>query len=187
MHILFSWPCLSVRLDQMTSWGHLQPELSCDPMTTLQSRPAVWFCHAAQKGEWCYHIHVAQQVTAAWPVSLLEVSGAMHWLDYSSVPAAQDVAKHLLLFELIGRMCVALWCPPSMAITKGLVVPGSLWSLQVVVAHPGQKCRLCALCLCFLEVLYSFNCWHEISVSMMWLSPLSSLSVLYDPPQPRPR
>ena len=56
----------------------------------------------------------------------VEVSRAIHWVDYSSVPGAQDMAKHLPLFKLIGRMRVALHCPPNTAITKGWVVPGPL-------------------------------------------------------------
>lgn len=35
--------------------------------------------------------------------------------------------------------------------------------------------------------MLTLNYWHEISVSTVWLSPLSSLSVLCDPPQPPPR
>lgn len=60
------------------------------------------------------------------PSVTVEVSRAIHWMDYSSVPAVQDMGKHLSLFELIGRMRVALWCPPNRAITKSLVVPGPL-------------------------------------------------------------
>lgn len=56
----------------------------------------------------------------------VEVSRAIYWMDYPSVPAVQDTAKHLPLFELIGKMYVAPWCPPNTAITKSLVVPGPL-------------------------------------------------------------
>lgn len=92
-------------------------------------------------------------------------------------------------------MRVALWCPPNTAIIKCLVIPKPLWSLQVALAHTDQKRRLCALCLCFLEVhhlpsvpsVYSLDCWHEVSGSTTWLSPLSCLSALCDPPLPPPK
>lgn len=81
----------------------------------------------------------------------VEVSSTIHWLDYYSVPAALDMRKHLPLFELIGRACVTLWHPWIGQPQK--VLSGPLWSLQVVLAHTSQKHKLCALCLCFWEVL----------------------------------
>jgi len=80
---------------------------------------------------------VAQQVTAAWPASLLKVSRSIRWLDHSSVPTVQDVAKHPPFSGLIGKMWVALWCPPNLAVTKGLVVPSlsdhHRWPLRTLV------------------------------------------------------
>lgn len=79
----------------------------------------------------------------------------IHWLDYSYVPVARRCCegKHLSIFELIVRTYVVLFIFLNMAVTKGFLVSGLLWSLQVALEHTGQKHQLHALRLYFSEVL----------------------------------
>lgn len=63
----------------------------------------------------------------------VEVSRAIHWMDYSSLPAAQGMAKHLPLSELTGRMRAALWCPPKDGNHKRF---GCTWASLITAGGP---------------------------------------------------